>query len=112
LDPQVHDGAASTDNFLNIVHDALIKNFRDKRYDHLALAEHFEFAEDARSATFGLRPNLKFHNGDPVTADDVKWSYERYRGAWGKAVGERTERVEIIDNRTVRFRFKAPFLDF
>src|SRR5262249_30950647 len=49
LDPQQHDGGATPDNFLNIVHDALIKNLRDKRYDHLALAERFEFAEDASS---------------------------------------------------------------
>jgi peptide/nickel transport system substrate-binding protein len=111
LDPQTHDGGATPDNFLNIVHDALIKNFRDKRYDHLALAERFEFAEDASSVTFWLRPGTKFHNGDPVTADDVKWTYEHYRGAWGKAVHERTERVEIVDQRTVRFRFKGPFLD-
>ena len=112
LDPQMHDGAASTDNFLHIVHDALIKNFRDKRYDHLALAEHFEFAEDARSATFRLRAGIKFHNGDPVTAEDVKWSYEHYRGAWGKVVQERTEAVDIVDKSTVRIRFKVPFLDF
>jgi peptide/nickel transport system substrate-binding protein len=112
LDPQTHDGGATPDNFLNIVHDALIKNFREKRYDHLALAERFEFAEDATSATLWLRPGIKFHNGDPVTPEDVKWGYEHYRGAWGKAVRERTDRVEIVDNRTIRIRFKSPFLDF
>src|SRR5262245_50132431 len=34
LDPQQHDGGATPDNFLNVVHDALIKNFREKLYDH------------------------------------------------------------------------------
>ena len=53
LDPQQHDGTASPDNFLMALHDGLIKNFRDERYDHLALAEKYEFAEDAKSATFG-----------------------------------------------------------
>src|SRR5499427_2157416 len=72
LDPQQHDGGATPDNFLNIVHDALIKNFRDRLYDHLALAEQFEFAEDARSATFRLRSGIKFHNGATVTPEDVK----------------------------------------
>ena len=55
LDPQQHDGTASPDNFLMALHDGLIKNFRDELYDHPALAERFEFAEDAKSATFWLR---------------------------------------------------------
>src|SRR5215510_9705003 len=55
LDPQQHDGGATPDNFLTVVHDALIKNFRDRLYDHPALAESYEFAEDSRSATFRLR---------------------------------------------------------
>src|SRR6516225_3113438 len=59
LDPLQHDGGATPDNFLNVVQDALIKNFYDKLYDHLALAERYEFAEDAKSATFWLRPGLK-----------------------------------------------------
>src|SRR6516225_5412119 len=67
LDPQQHDGGATPDNFLNVVQDALIKNFRAQKYDHLALAEGFDFAEDARSATFRLRPGIKFHDGAPVT---------------------------------------------
>jgi len=65
LDPLQHDGGATPDNFLNVVQDALIKNFYDKLYDHLAIAERYEFAEDAKSATFWLRPGLKFHNGAP-----------------------------------------------
>jgi len=56
LDLQQHDGGATPDNFLNVLHDALIKNFRDELYDHVALAERYEFAEDARSATLWLRP--------------------------------------------------------
>src|SRR6516164_10629933 len=44
LDPQQHDGTATGDNFLNALHDALIKNFRESRYDHPALAERYEFA--------------------------------------------------------------------
>jgi peptide/nickel transport system substrate-binding protein len=112
LDPLQHDGGATPDNFLNVVQDALIKNFRDKLYDHLALAERFEFAEDARSATFRLRPNLKFHNGEPVTPQDVKWSYEHYRGAWAKVLQDKTAAVEIVNDRTLRFDFKGPFLDF
>lgn len=112
LDPLQHDGGATPDNFLNAVDDALIKNFRDQKYDHLALADRFDFSEDALSATFRLRENIKFHDGSPVTPDDVKWSYEHYDGAWAKVLHDRTERIASVDARTLRFDFKAPFLDF
>jgi peptide/nickel transport system substrate-binding protein len=112
LDPLEHDGTATPDNFLTAVHDALIKNQGEKLYDHLALAERFDFADDAKSATFVLRKGLKFHNGEPVTTEDVKFSYENYKGAKADVFKERTERIEIVDERTIRFHFKAPFLDF
>jgi len=112
LDPQQHDGTASGDNFLMALHDALIKNFREVRYDHPALAERYEFAEDAKSATFRLRPGLKFHDGSPVTPEDVKWSYEHYHGASGEVFHEKTQGIEIIDGHTVRFHFREPYLDF
>ena len=112
LDPGQHDGSATPDNFINVLHDALIKNYREELYDHLALAEHYEFAEDARSATFRLREDLQFHDGTPVTPEDVKWSYEHYHGAWASVLHERTDRITIGDNRTINFHFKSSFLDF
>jgi len=112
LDPQQHDGGASPDNFFMALHDALIKNLRERRYDDPALSESYGMAEDAKSATFRLRPGLKFHDGSPVTLDDVKWSFEHYRGAWGEVLHERTQGVEIVDDHTLRFHFKEPFLDF
>jgi peptide/nickel transport system substrate-binding protein len=112
LDPQQHDGTASPDNFIMALHDGLIKNFREEKYDHLALAEKFDFAEDAKGATFRLRQGLKFHDGTPVTPADVKWSFEHYRGAWGEVLKSKTDGVELVDDRTVRFNFKEPFLDF
>ena len=112
LDPQQHDGTASPDNFLMALHDGLIKNFRDDLYDHPALADRYEFAEDAKSATFFLRSGTKFHDGTAVTPADVKWSYEHYRGAWGEVLKANTDGVEIIDDHTVRLHFKQPFLDF
>jgi ABC-type transport system substrate-binding protein len=112
LDPQEHDGTATPDNFLTALHDALIKNSGTALYDHPSLAERYEFAKDGKSATFWLREGIKFHNGEPVTPEDVKFSYESYRGALASAFKAKTEAVEIVDKRTVRFRFKEPFLDF
>src|SRR5215831_813173 len=112
IDPQQHDGTASPDNFLFALHDALIKNFREVRYDHPALAEKYEFAQDAKSATFWLRPGIKFHDGTPVTPQDVKWSFEHYYGAWSAVCKERLDGIDLVDDRTVKFHFKEPFLDF
>ena len=81
-------------------------------FDHPALAERFEFAKDATSATFWLRQGVKFHNGEPVTPEDVKFTYENYRGAKADVLKGKTERIEIVDDRTIRFLFKDPFLDF
>src|SRR5512132_794412 len=112
LDPQEHDGTATPDNLFTALHDALIKNQGTQLYAHLALAERFTFAADAKSATFTLRKGIKFHNGDPVTPQDVKFSYENYRGAKADVFKKKTERIEVVDDRTVRFVFKEPFLDF
>src|SRR5260370_4740811 len=106
LDPQEHDGTATPDNFLTALHDALIKNQGTELYDHPALAEHFAVAADAKSATFTLRKGIKFHNGEPVTPQDVKFSYESYRGAKADVFKKKTDRVEIVDDRTIRFLFK------
>ena len=45
------------------------------------LAESWTMAPDGLSYEFVLRKGVKFHNGEPVTAEDVKFSFERYRGA-------------------------------
>jgi ABC-type transport system substrate-binding protein len=112
LDPQDHDGSATTDNFLMALHDALIKNSGTTLFDYPALAERYEFAKDGTSATFWLRDGVLFHNSEPVTSEDVKFSYQNYRGAHAATFKAKTEAVDIVDKRTVHFRFKEPFLDF
>src|ERR1051326_6676162 len=112
LDPQQHDGTASPDNFIFALHDALIKNFREVHYQHPALAESFEFAEDAKSASFKLRAGTRFLDSSPITPADVKWSFENYRGAWGEVLHKQTDGVEIVGGDTVRFHFKEAFFDF
>ena len=95
LDPQQHDGTATPDNFLFANQDALIKNLYDNKYQHLALADKFDFAEDGKSASFHLRAGIKFHDGSPVTPEDVKWSYEHYSGAAATVLHER-DRKSVV----------------
>ena len=112
LDPQQHDGTATPDNFIMALHDAMIKNYKKQKFDHLALARNYQFAEDAKSCTFTLRPGTKFHDGSPVTPQDAKWSFEHYHGAWAEVLHNQNDGIEITGDNTVRFHFKKPFLDF
>lgn len=63
---------------------------------------------DFKVATVRLRQGLTFHNGDPVTAEDVEFSDDNYRGLNAALLHRMAERVEIVDAHTVRIHFKAP----
>src|SRR5207247_9488456 len=52
------------------------------------------------------------HNGEPVTAEDVKFSFDRYRGISARVLKEKVAAVETPDPRRVRFRLKQPWPDF
>jgi peptide/nickel transport system substrate-binding protein len=93
------------------LHDSMIKGAQGNVYAY-SLAESYDMSPDYTAATVRLRPGFKFHNGDPITAEDVKFSYENYHGMNASFLHERTEHVEVVDERTVRFHFKEPFLDF
>ena len=112
LDPQQHDGTATPDNFLIALHDGLIKNFREELYDHLALAEHFEFAEDAKSATFRLRAGTSSMTGRRSRRRTSNGASSTTAAPGPMCCTNRPQGVEIVDDRTVRFHFKEPFLDF
>lgn len=74
------------------------------------LAEDVEVPPDGLSATFRLRPQARFHNGDPVLAADVKHTYDTLMGPHTspayKTVLADVDGVDVLDARTVRFRFK------
>src|SRR5262249_2338621 len=61
---------------------------------------------------FVLREGAKFHTGDAVIAEDVKFSFERYRGASSALMKERVAAIETPDARHVRFKLKEPWPDF
>jgi peptide/nickel transport system substrate-binding protein len=59
-----------------------------------------------------LRKGVRFHTGDPVTADDAKFSFERYRGVSAKMLKDKVAVVETPDSGRIRFRLKQPWPDF
>ncbi len=111
FDPQENPPQITPYNFQYALHDALVKHMPGKTFAP-SLAESYEVAPDSKSATFKLRAGIKFHDGQPVTPEDVKFTFEKYRGANARILQEKTERIEAPDERTVRFVFKEPFLDF
>jgi peptide/nickel transport system substrate-binding protein len=111
LDPLEHIYALTQGTYDYLVHDALIKPMPQGEATY-SLAEHAEMTADFRKAAFRLRPGLKFHDGQPLTTADVKWTYENYKGSHVKIFREKLEQIQIVDDRTIVFHFKGPFLEF
>ena len=111
FDPQENPQLITPYVYQYLLHDAVVKHLPGQPFAP-SLAESYEIAPDFKSATFKLRSGIKFHSGDPVTPEDVKFSFEKYRGANAKLLKDKTERIEVVDDRTVKFVFKEPFLDF
>src|SRR5216683_8096585 len=80
LDPAETEAFNTPFMVLYAVHDALVKPM-PAGVSTPSLAESWTESKDHLSYTFTLRKNARFHNGEPVTAEDVKFSFERYKGA-------------------------------
>ena len=111
LDPLEHSYVITQQHYDYLVHDALIKPMPQGEFTY-SLAEHAEMTADFTKAAFRLRPGLKFHDGHPLTTQDVKWTYENYKGVNFKLFHDKLQRIEIIDDRTIIFHFKEPFVQF
>ncbi len=96
---------------LYATHDALVKPMPGKSMAP-SLAESWTVSPDGLVYEFVLRKGVKFHNGDTLTAEDVKFSFERYRGIFAKTLKEKVAAVETPDPLRVRFRLKQPWPDF
>jgi len=111
FDPAETQGIITPYMVLYALHDGLLKPMPGHPLAP-ALAESWSASEDALSFEFVLRKGAKFHNGEEVTAEDVKFSFERYRGSASKLLKEKVAAIETPDARHVRFRLKEPWPDF
>jgi peptide/nickel transport system substrate-binding protein len=111
LDPGDTEAFITPFMVLYALHDALVKPM-PAGDNTPSLAESWTVSKDGLTYEFVLRKGVKFHNGDPVTADDVKFTFDRYRGAAAKLLKERVREVQLVDAGRVRFHLKEPWPDF
>src|SRR5215813_453464 len=96
LDPAETEAFNTPYMVMYAVHDALMKPMPPGPTTP-SLAESWTEAKDHLSYTFTLRKDARFHNGEPVTAEDVKFSWERYKGASAKLLKDKVKDVQVID---------------
>src|SRR5437773_952906 len=96
---------------LYALHDAVVKPMPGQPMSP-SLAESWTVSKDGLAYDFVLRRGVRFHNGDPVTAEDVKFSLERYRGGGASTLKARVAGVDVVDPQRVRIRLKQPWPDF
>ena len=111
FDPSTAPPQITPFGLLYAMHDALVRPYPGHKMGP-SLAESWSESPDGRVYEFKLRRGLRFHNGDPVTAEDVKFSFERYKGAGAREFQARVQQVEAADPLTVRFLLKEPWPDF
>ena len=107
---------ANTDTVLHHIFETLVA-FRDDLTIGPLLAESWTVSDDGKVCTFTIREGATFHNGDPVTAADVKWNWDRRMQAdsgwfcipyFDGSQGLKVESVETPDDRTVVFTINEP----
>lgn len=116
LDPHIRYDW-STRMMQQAVYDALVKYEGDPAVIKPWLAEKWETSEDGKTWTFHLVKNAKFHNGDPVNAEAIRYSFERglklNKGvAWMLKDFLAPEGISVVDDYTVKFELKAPYTPF
>jgi peptide/nickel transport system substrate-binding protein len=111
LDPGETEALITPFMVLYLLHDALVKPMPGGIMT-ASLAESWTMAKDNVTYEFVLRKNAKFHNGDPVTAEDVKFSFERYKGSGAKVLKDAVKEIQTPAPNRVRIILKEPWPDF
>ena len=111
FDPSTAPAQITPFGMLYAIHDAMVRPYPGQKMGP-SLAESWQESEDGLTYEFKLRAGLTFHNGDPVTTEDVKFSFDRYNGSGAKTLKDHVKDIEIVDPRVIRFHLKAPWPDF
>jgi peptide/nickel transport system substrate-binding protein len=112
LDP-ILEGRPGNAVYQAAMYDSLIGFDHAKGGVGPGVAEKWVMSEDGLSWTFHIRPGQKFHNGDPLTAHDVKFSLERQMAPNSLSAAAATmrrnfQKIEVIDDLTVKVTSPTP----
>lgn len=111
LDPAKTQAWASV-NVYEVIYDTLLRWSTDMELEP-SLAESYEISDDNLAYTFHLRENAVFHNGRPMTAEDVKFSLERVldpaTNSPSAAALAPIESIEVVDDYTLIIRTAEPY---
>src|SRR3989441_6138388 len=111
FDPAEAEGIITPFIYYYALHDALVKPMPGNPMAP-SLAESWSVSTDGLTYEFALRRGVKFHNGETVSAEDAKFSFERYKGAAASTLKARVAAVEVVDPDRIRIRLKHPWPDF
>jgi peptide/nickel transport system substrate-binding protein len=111
VDPSISDAKNSGHLCLYLFHDSLIKPMPEGIHTP-CLAESWKTKDTFKVWEFKLRKGVKFHNGDEMTAEDVVFTFKRYKGANASFLHSKIKSLEAVNPYLFRVTFKEPFIDF
>jgi peptide/nickel transport system substrate-binding protein len=111
FDPADTPGIVTPFIVLYALHDSMLKPMPAGPFTP-SLAERSSASEDGLTYEFVLRAGAKFHNGEQVTAEDVRFSFERYRGTGQAEMKRRIRSIDIAGRDRIRFNLTDPWPDF
>ena len=111
VDPSISGFMQSSHLTLYMFHDSLIKPMPEGMYTP-CLAESWTISPDYKVYEFKIRKGVKFHNGDEMTAEDVLFTFNRYKGGGSKFLKSKFQKLEVVNPYLFRVTFKEPFPKF
>lgn len=97
-----------------LIYDTLMTTNSDDEIIPWMVEDDYEVV-DFKEYTFTLKDGQKFHNGDPVTAEDIKFSFEypaEQNVSGQRKQCDKIESIEVLDDKTIKFTLKQPDINY